>query len=94
MTHSNHLRAALVAGAVLVTMPAYAAEGAATGNGTSTPAGPAADHSGPTMGSGASAGTGTGGAAASATTGATTSGTSENRPTATGGQPGGAANRN
>lgn len=34
--------------------PTYAAEGAATGNGTSTPAGPAADNQGPTKSGGAS----------------------------------------
>ena len=36
--------------------PTFAAEGAATGNGTSTPAGPAGDSQGPTKSSGMSSG--------------------------------------
>ena len=42
------VKAALVIGLLASTVPAFAAEGSAAGNGTSTPAGPAGDNGGPT----------------------------------------------
>ena len=81
---------ALIAGLALPMSTAYAAEGAATGNGTSTPAGPAGDNAGPSK---------SGSMSSQSKDGMTKSpsmatGAGQNQPTATGGQPGGSPSKN
>ena len=51
MKRHDLLKVATVAGAMVLATTAYAAEGAAIGNGTSTPAGLAGDNGGPSKSS-------------------------------------------
>ena len=56
MKNSGIAIALAVSTLLVLAAPTFAAEGAATGNGTSTPAGPAGDSQGPTKSSGMSSG--------------------------------------
>ena len=87
---TSFIQLALVAGLALPISTAYAAEGAATGNATSTPAGPAADSSGPTK-SGSMSSQSKGSMMKSPDT---ATGSGENKATATGGQAGGSSSKN
>ena len=82
----NFVIAASTAVVFIAVTPAFAAEGAASGNGTSTPAGPAGDNQGPSKSSGASSTT--------TSSGGASTGAGENKATATGGQSGGSPSKN